>query len=120
MQQTTQLNTRINQDLKQRGDAAFAEAGLTSSEAIRLLYTFAAEHRHQPELIVQRFSNEPDDEERAKRERGLSAIKRGHRLCDEALAQLGIDNPDPEILAMPYDQLKELAFAEKYGMEFQA
>ena len=119
MQQTAQLNTRINQDLKQRGDAAFAEAGLTSSEAIRLLYTFAAEHRHEPELIVQRLSNE-SDEERAKRERGLSAIRRGRHLFDEALAQLGIDNPDPEILTMPYDQLKELAFAEKYGMEFQA
>lgn len=117
MQQTTQINTRINQDLKQRGDAAFAEAGLTSSEAIRLLYTFAAEHRHQPELIVQRLSGESDDEERTRRERGLSAIQRGRHLCKEALTQLGIKNPDPAILGMPYEQLEEVAYAEKYGME---
>ena len=67
MQQTAQLNTRINQELKQRGEAAFAEAGLTSSEAIRLLYTFAAEHRHQPELILQRLTDEAHDEEHTRR-----------------------------------------------------
>lgn len=56
--------------------------------------------------------------EQAKRERGLAAIKRGPHLCDETLAELGIDNPDQEILSMPYDQLKERAFAEKCEIEF--
>lgn len=118
MQQMAQINMRISRDLKERGDAAFAEAGLTSSEAIRLLYRFAADHRHQPYLIVQWLTSSSDDVELAEPERGLAAIKRGQRLCDETLAELGISGPDPENLAMPYDQLKERAFAEKYGIEF--
>ena len=31
----TQMNTRIEQDLKQRGDAVLAEAGFSPSEAVR-------------------------------------------------------------------------------------
>lgn len=117
--QTTQINTRINQELKQRGDAAFAAAGLTSSEAIRTLYEFAAAHELQPELILQRFASPSDNEKiaREKRERGLAAIDCGGVLYAEALRKLGVTNPDATILSMSYDQLKELAFAEKYERE---
>lgn len=116
MQQTAQINVRIKQELKQCGDAVFAEAGLTSSEAIRLLYTFAANHQHQPELIVQRLAGSHEDEESARWERRLTVVKRARGLYGQALAELGINNPDTETLNMSYDLLKEAAFAEKYGI----
>lgn len=120
MPQATQVNTRMSSDLKQQAEAAFAAAGLTSSQAIRMLYRFASEHRHQPELIAQQLAILDDEDERAmreKRERGLAAIKRGHSLFYDTLAKLDIRDPDRTILDMPFDQLKELAFSEKYGMD---
>lgn len=116
--QTTQANVRINQQLKHDGDAALAAAGFTSSKAIRTLYQFAAEHADQPELIAQRLKNLSETgrtKEQERRECGLAAIERGKGIFTEALHHLDIANPDPNIANMPIDQLKEQAFAEKYG-----
>lgn len=121
MPQAVQVNTRMSHDLKQQGEAAFAAAGITSSEAIRMLYQFASDHRHQPELLIQRLSSFDGDEEREareKRKRGLAAIRRGRDLFSDTLAKLDVRNPDQTVLDMPIDQLKELAFTEKYGTDF--
>lgn len=121
--QTTQANIRINQQLKHDGDAAFAAAGFTSSKAIRMLYQFAAEHANQPELIAQRLKNLSETErtkEQERQERGLVAIERGKGIFTEALRHLDITNPDPNTVNMSIDELKEQAFAEKYGAGAQA
>ena len=40
-----QMNTRIDEKLKAEGDAAFAEFGYSPSEAVRLMWGFAARNR---------------------------------------------------------------------------
>ena len=42
----TQMNVRIDSDVKVRGDAAFAEVGYSPSEAARLFWGFAARNRN--------------------------------------------------------------------------
>ena len=48
----TQMNTRIEQDLKQRGDAVLAEAGFSPSEAVRALWKFAVAHEREPKAVT--------------------------------------------------------------------
>ncbi len=47
-----QMNTRIDSELKAQGDAAFAELGYSPSEAVRLLWGFAARNRHSRRTLA--------------------------------------------------------------------
>ncbi|RVU97582.1 hypothetical protein EII22_05400 [Coriobacteriales bacterium OH1046] len=49
MPATVQLNTRIDPGLKARGDAVFARAGLTPSEAVCSMREYAARAQEVPE-----------------------------------------------------------------------
>lgn len=48
---STQLNTRIDSDLKREGDAVFRRAGLTPSEVVRGVWSYAAEHQEVPDFL---------------------------------------------------------------------
>ena len=43
-----QMNTRIDAEVKERGDAVLAQAGYSSSQAVRAIWSFAASHAHEP------------------------------------------------------------------------
>ena len=49
-----QMNTRIDAEVKERGDAVLAQAGYSSSQAVRAIWSFAASHAHEP-LAVRQF-----------------------------------------------------------------
>lgn len=115
--QTSQVNVRISQALKDEGDAAFAAAGITPSEAIRMLYEFAAEHKQRPQAIRKALSPAEEDphrleEQRVKAERFSDA----QQIVPNFLSKRGIARPHPEIIDMPYKRLRELSYAEKYGI----
>ena len=116
---TAQINARINAELKQRGDAALAAAGLTPTQAVRALWELAAEHAERPEVIEQALF--PERAERAaseaeqRRSRRLAAAQRGPRIVEEAIAVAGIDIEASDASTMSYDELKELAYTERYG-----
>lgn len=47
---TVQMNTRISADLKARGDAVLAHAGVSASQAVRQLWEFMATYGELPAL----------------------------------------------------------------------
>ncbi|MCL2632307.1 MAG: type II toxin-antitoxin system RelB/DinJ family antitoxin [Coriobacteriia bacterium] len=49
--QTATINVRINQSLKQQGDAVFERQGITISEIVRALYQYAASEQRLPDFI---------------------------------------------------------------------
>ena len=49
---TTQMNVRLEDDLKRRGDAAFAAAGYTPTQVVRRIWERAAETGGDPEALV--------------------------------------------------------------------
>lgn len=116
--QATQINTRINPSLKEQGEAGFAAAGLTSSEAIRMLYEFAAEHVLQPESIrkalAPRDNTSPDV--LAQRQAKRAALEQGPRIVSAFLESTGAEHISSEMANLPYKRLEELAYAEKYGV----
>ncbi len=112
--QMTQMNTRITHQLKERGEAVFAQAGLTASAAIRRLFEIAVEHEREPEKIHELLF--PDSTEQVEERR--AALKRAHAqgstLYLNACKDLGIDAfaPLPDL-----DELRFEGMIERYGSE---
>lgn len=114
----SQINTRINTTLKEQGEAGFAAAGLTSSEAIRMLYEFSAARILQPESIKQALSlNEAPSDSSALRRQKLDALRRGPQIVSSHLASRGVSRINSDIASLPCKRLEEIAYAEKYGIE---
>lgn len=117
---STQINARISSDLKARGDAALLEAGFSPTSAIRALWDFAAQHVGDPGAIVQALLPEQvkheEDAVAAERNRRAEAIARGSTLVRDAYLAAGISWPSSAPgQELAYDELKELAYAERYG-----
>lgn len=88
MAATVQLNTRIDPDLKRRGDAVFARAGLTSSQVVRAVWEAAATTQEVPECIL--AHRERDDIDAR-----LAAIHDGYGLAIRVMEELGVHFKDP-------------------------
>lgn len=58
-----QMNTRIDEALKAEGDAAFAELGYSPSEAVRLVWGFAARNRHNRRKMAEMVQQLKDPRE---------------------------------------------------------
>lgn len=90
MPATVQLNTRIDPVLKQRGDAVFARAGLTSSEVVRAVWETAARTQEVPECVLPK---KPDEE----LEKKLAAAREGYGLARRMAEEMGIHLSDGPI-----------------------
>jgi len=88
MAATVQLNTRIDPDLKRRGDAVFSRAGLTSSQVVRAVWEAAATTQEVPECIL--AHRERDDIDAR-----LAAIHDGYGLAIRVMEDLGVHFKDP-------------------------
>ena len=89
MAATVQLNTRIDPTLKERGDAVFERAGLTSSQVVRAVWEYAARTQTVPECVLER-----KDEEREAR---LKAIEEGAGMLRRMAEEMGIHLSDEPI-----------------------
>ena len=82
----TQMNTRIERELKQRGDAVLARAGFSPSEAVRALWEFAAAHEREPQAVARALAVEDPEAERERQERiqrKRDSLKRLHATIAE-------------------------------------
>lgn len=68
MATTVQLNTRIDPEVKRQGDAVFARAGLSSSEVVRAVWSYAAETQTVPDILAPKTAKERSDLVRSIRE----------------------------------------------------
>lgn len=114
-----QINARIAPELKARGDAALLNAGFSPTQAIRALWDFAAEHFDDPGAISRALLPEraSDEDRRAAEEKAqrAEAIAYGPSLVRDVY--LKFDLAWPRASELSYDDLKELAYAERYGDE---
>ena len=111
-----QMNTRISKDLKTRGDAALAKAGYTPTEAVRLLWGWAASQAHDPEKIDRFFKVHLESSGPAKNQevaRKLQLVSRASSIVDEFLVEAQLAAP-PALVNRPFHELKEEALWERY------
>lgn len=111
MAASVQLNTRIDPELKRRGDAVFVRAGLTSSEVVRAVWSYAAEHQQVPECILPATD--------ANRIHKLALAEQGAGKALRMAGELGIDvsvapSDHDELRSLMYDDLTA-AYAQQHG-----
>ena len=114
---TAQINARINAQIKTAGDRALSQAGYSPTQAIRLLWNYAAEHWHDISAIQSLFEllkGETDvtaDNETTKR---VHRAQEGPSIFDAACAEMGISERALAVLSKRSDEeLLELAYLGK-------
>lgn len=110
-----QMNTRIPADLKEQGDRALENAGLTPSQAVRALWEFAAQHMYEPSAVrralgEQQVKAKPD----AATQKRIDAYEKGRRIMEDAYRQAGL-NPHKTYAAsqVSYKELRDLYYEER-------
>ena len=114
----TQMNTRIERELKQRGDAVLARAGFSPSEAVRALWEFAAAHEREPQAVARALAVEDPEAERERQERiqrKRDSLKRLHATIAEFRERYGITQDAIDAVNRMSDkELYEQALVERY------
>lgn len=85
------INVRMNAALKERGDGVLREHGLSTSQAIRVLWRQLAQTREVPAFLLDAEVGRAEAERRRKRAalEGLSrCVTSDEAVTDEALADL--------------------------------
>lgn len=122
--ESVQMNVRIDRALKTSGDSVFSEVGITPTEAIRRLWSFASRNRsnrqavsglmeslRDPDVIQQ--ENDDHAHRRAEAEAWAEMFRRPVRDC---YAELGIDfNSVPPMTPDEQELLLEGAYDEKHA-----
>ena len=109
--QTAQVNVRMDAALKQAGDAALGEAGLTPSAAVRALWQKASKRGQDLEEVAQLCAS-ASTATSAPTPAANEALARGPRIVEEGMRALGIsqlhvqEGSDAELL--------EAALLERY------
>ncbi len=106
-----QLNARIGADLKHAGDKVFAAYGLTPSEVVRSVWSYAVDCQKPPEFMTR------DDEAQKKAEltRRLALIEQGAGLAWKSLPgchALARSEARPDWSA-EFCELKDAAYDER-------
>lgn len=117
----SQVNARIDADLKEAGDAALAEVGYTPTQAVRALWTLAQRHRDDPAKIRAVLDGTDDGvsaDKLAEQKRRREALERAVSLIPTFLEEQGISTTvDPVRAGITddeyYEMLKEEHFIEK-------
>ena len=117
-----QINARIPAELKSRGDAGLARAGLTPTQAVRALWDLAANNVDKPEVLERTLFPEQvassDARARSVRERRASAIAKGPSIVRAAYEANGfswMSAADSHAADKAFDELLDQAYEERYG-----
>ena len=116
---TTQLNARLNCDLKTAGDAALSQIGFSPTQAVRALWEKAARRGEDLEQVEQLLSSASRETAHDAQANPDDIVREGWALIDEARAALGIGASearelpsDDELLADAlYDRMAERGLA---------
>lgn len=82
-----QMNLRIDEQVKQLGDAVLLEAGYSPTQAVRAVWSFAAAHVHEPQKVRQ-FLQQAEIEQDARQDARKRTVRAALKRCDDLRAQL--------------------------------
>ena len=111
----TQMNTRIDEELKRRGDEVIARHGLTPSQVVRAVWEHIGEIDDLPE-----FMRIPDAEAiEAERQRKVKLVEEGAHIWENFFKDHGLAVPAPREFETDaertayYDELRFEAYEER-------
>ena len=94
----TQMNTRIDENVKHAGDAAFEAIGWTTSQVVQTVWEIAAIDSTFPTLLKDLAEKPKKSAKLLRKEAMLEEVKRGANLVAEARKALGLTEPKKEKL----------------------
>ncbi len=109
---TAQMNTRIDPDIKRRGDAVFARAGLTSSQVVRAVWKTAAETQQIPDCVQSLMPNQQE------RELKLARVRQACHVFEQFCAEQGLPLT-PTTHVDDYQQLRDQMY-DQLSSEMEA
>ena len=121
---SVQMNVRIDRALKSSGDSVFQEVGITPTEAIRRLWSFASRNRANRQAVASLMESlrDPDVVQREgddlmRRQSDAEAwAKSFQKPVRDCYAQLGIDFSGLSPVTLEeQESLLEGAYDEKYA-----
>lgn len=115
---SVQMNVRLDEDLKKKGDSAFSKAGITPSEAVRALWQFAIDHASEPSAIAKQVSelqNAESEEDALKRQQRIRAASAMHESVDAFFAQRGASLLDLKLEPLSDEALYEQAMIDHFS-----
>ena len=119
---SSQVNARIDPELKRRGDEGIAAAGLTPTQAVRALWSLAANCINKPERLRATLFPEVAKAERqerdAERQRKVELAREGADLLRNTYHELDLDWPSATS-ELSYEELRELAYREQFPEAFE-
>lgn len=111
----TQMNVRIDADIKAAGDEAFASIGCTPSHVVQAIWNYAARNRHDKKALrrLNQMVEKPIDEEAQRNiERRLELVRQGPQLYLNMLKKMGIEGV-PEPLDISDEELLYEAYLDR-------
>lgn len=108
---STQMNVRLDSQLKEAGDAVLASLGMTPSQAVRELWQYLTENGHMP--IAKRNNDEvlPDD---IRSKASSSHVSEGAALISNYYERFSIPRLSPDEV-FDYDELYDQMMSEKFS-----
>ena len=101
---TVQMNVRIDEDLKEAGDKALKELGVSATDAVRALWAYVADRKAMPDLST--HADEAAREE--ERRRRLRLVEESAGMVHRELVKAGLIGEDEDLLeGMSDAELKE-------------
>lgn len=110
----SQMNVRIDEQLRAEGNRAFEEVGWSPSQATRALWGYAARNRRNPRKLKEMQSLLEDRPSSAgEQPRPSEAVLRGPQIIRDFRKKHGLPEPDPNDMAS-YEELRQEALYERY------
>ena len=108
---STQMNVRLDSQLKEAGDAVLASLGMTPSQAVRELWQYLTENGHMP--IAKRNNDEvlPDD---IRSKASSSHVSEGAALISNYYERFSISRLSPDEV-FDYDELYDQMMSERFS-----
>lgn len=104
----TQMNIRIDSQIKQGGDEVFSLVGLTPTQVVRSMWEFAAAHRSDPEVVRELFATHFGQIKDTEKQLAIQELDEAASLCTCLRERFGISAPD-HLEELDYEALREQA-----------
>lgn len=108
----TQMNTRIDEAAKSRGDAVFASMGLTPSDVVRAVWEYACEHGDAPAIVAEALRAPREASPDLERSFKLAVADSASNLVAHYRRNRGA-SPLDQLDVIDYKSLKTQAWEEK-------
>ena len=108
----TQMNVRIDEQLRIEGNAALESIGISPAQMVRAVWSYAARNKNNPLKLKYDLNFLEDKTPSDEVQRKLDLLAEGQKIVADFYKEVGIT--PGEIDPLPYDELKELAYRERW------